>query len=650
MPTRSKAIDQAIIDYCTETIDNILSRLPELHIGIVGDFCLDAYLVVDTAASETSLETGLSTQPVRKQRYSLGGAGNVAANLKAMGIGTVRTFGVTGDDPFGRQMRLIMGEAGILAAELLVQGDEWDSHVFAKVLIGEEEQPRLDFGNFNRLQSDTAVRLLADLQRWLPEMDILIVNQQVFRGIHSDSFRKQLIDMLERHPQVLSIVDSRSYSADYSACLRKINDREAAAQCGQEPSLGEEIPLEKARNYGEALFQRWGKPLFLTRGDRGCLVCEADGCFEIPGLLLVSRTDTVGAGDSFLAGAAAALAAGSNRRQAAEFANLAAGVTVQKLFVTGTASPQEILSLAEEANYRYHPELAALPHKARFYRHSEIEIVNQSPGARRVTHAIFDNDGTISTLRQGWEEVMEPVMIRSILGERWQGVDDTSYNRVRERVRGYIDRTTGIQTLVQMLGLVEMVRELGYVPEEKILDERAYKEIYNRELLERVNQRIDKIRTGELGPSDFTLKKAIDFLQVLHQRGVRLYLASGTDQEDVVREAEILGYADLFEGRIYGSIGDIKHEPKRKVLESILADIDLGEGEQFVTFGDGPVEIQETRKLNGLAVGVSSDEVRRYGLNPVKRSRLIQAGADLIVPDFSQTGKLLELLFPKQEG
>jgi len=117
----------------------------------------------------------------------------------------------------------------------------------------------------------------------------------------------------------------------------------------------------------------------------------------------------------------------------------------------------------------------------------------------------------------------------------------------------------------------------------------------------------------------------------------------------VVREAEILGYAELFEGRIYGAIGDIKHEPKRKVLESILADIDLGEGEQVVTFGDGPVEIQETRKRNGLAVGVASDEVRRYGLNPVKRSRLIQAGADLIVADFSQTGKLLELLFPEPE-
>jgi rfaE bifunctional protein kinase chain/domain len=633
-----------------ENIEDLLARLPDLHIGVIGDFCLDAYFIVDMSASEISLETGLGTQPVAEQRYSLGGAGNVAANLKAMGVGTVRSFGVTGDDPFGRQMRRIMGEAGILDSELLVQEDVWDTHVFTKVHIGEKEQPRLDFGNFNRLQSETAARLLSDLKRRLPELDILVVNQQVFRGIHNDSFRKRLITLLAKHRDVLSIVDSRSYSAEFTSCLRKINDREASALCGIEWAIEQAIPLEEAREYGASLYRRWNKPLFLTRGDRGCLVCDPDGCHEVPGLLLLSRTDTVGAGDSFLAGAAAALAAGFSPREAAEFANLVAGVTVQKLLITGTASSEEILSLAAEANYRYHPELASLPLKARFYRDSEIEIVNELPGGRRITHTIFDNDGTISTLRQGWEEVMEPVMIRSILGDRWQEIDKSAHHRVRERVRSYIDRTTGIQTLVQMLGLVEMVREFGYVPAEQILDEHGYKEIYNRELLLRIDERIDKIRTGELGTEDFTLKKATDFLQALHERGVKLYLASGTDQDDVVREAEILGYAELFDGRIYGAIGDIKHEPKRKVLESILADIDLGEGEQIVTFGDGPVEIQETRKRNGLAVGVASDEVRRYGLNPVKRSRLIQAGADLIVPDFSQTEKLLEFLFPKQEG
>jgi rfaE bifunctional protein kinase chain/domain len=633
-----------------KNIEDLLARLPELHIGIIGDFCLDTYFFVDMSASETSLETGMATRPVTKQRYSLGGAGNVAANLKAMGVGTVRSFGVTGDDPFGRQMRRIMHDTGIVDSELLEQKIGWDTHVFTKILIGEQEQPRLDFGNFNRLHSATADRLLSDLERWLPQLDILIVNQQVFRGIHSDGFRQRLIALLAKRRDVLSIVDSRSFSAEFSPCLRKINDREAAALCGTERAIEEEIPLEEAREYGASLYKRWEKPLFLTRGDRGCLICDPDGCHEVPGLLLLSRTDTVGAGDSFLAGAAAALAAGSSPREAAKFANLVAGVTVQKLFITGTASPEEILSLAAEANYRYHPELAALPQRGRFHQDSEIEIVNEPPGSRRITHAIFDNDGTISTLRQGWEEVMEPVMIRSILGDRRREIDETGYHRVRERVRGYIERTTGIQTLVQMLGLVEMVREFGYVPEEQILNEHRYKEIYNRELLLRIDKRLDKIRRGELGIEDFTLKRAVDFLQALHERGVELYLASGTDQDDVAREAEILGYAGLFEGRIYGSIGDIKHEPKRKVLESILADIDLGEGEQVVTFGDGPVEIQETRKRNGLAVGVASDEVRRYGLNPVKRSRLIQAGADLIVPDFSQTGKLLEFLFPKQEG
>jgi len=629
-----------------EKISRLLAELPKLRIGIIGDFCLDAYFVVDMSVSETSVETALATRPVSQQRYSLGGAGNVADNLKAMGVGTVRTFGVTGEDPFGRQMRRIMAKAGITDSELLVQNCRWDTHVFTKILVGGEEQPRLDFGNFNELQEETANRLLSDLERQLPQLDILIINQQVFRGIHTDRFRKKLIALLGGHTELLSIVDSRSYSTEFAPCLRKINDREAAALCGKERSIEDRISLEEAREYGTSLYRCWQKPLFLTRGDRGCLVFDAEGCQEIPGLLLVSRIDTVGAGDSFLAGAAAALAAGCSIQEAAEVGNLVAGVTVQKLFVTGTASPEEILTLAAQANYRYHPELAAAPQKARYYQDSEIEIVSELPCIGRITHAIFDNDGTLSTLRQGWEEVMEPVMIRSILGDEWRKVEESIYRKVRERVRSYIERTTGIQTLVQMVGLVDMVREFSFVPEQKILDEHGYKALYNRELMEAVNRRLDKMRRRELSEADFILKGASEILRALHHRGVRLYLASGTDQRDVEREAEILGYAELFAGRIYGAIGDIYHEPKRKVLESILTDIKLNEGDQVATFGDGPVEIQETRKRKGIAVGVASDEICRWGLNLRKRSRLIQAGADVVLADFSQYEKLLELLFP----
>jgi len=84
-------------------------------------------------------------------------------------------------------------------------------------------------------------------------------------------------------------------------------------------------------------------------------------------------------------------------------------------------------------------------------------------------------------------------------------------------------------------------------------------------------------------------------------------------------------------------------EAKRLMIERILREHDLG-GAALTTFGDGPVEIRETRKRGGVAVGVASDEVRRFGLNAAKRSRLIRAGADLIVPDFTQHHGLLEVL------
>ena len=87
------------------------------------------------SASEISLETSLPTLPVGQQRYTLGGAGNVAANLKAMGVGMVRSFGVTGDDPFGWQMRRIMAEAGIIDDQLLVQNQSWQRQLAERELV-----------------------------------------------------------------------------------------------------------------------------------------------------------------------------------------------------------------------------------------------------------------------------------------------------------------------------------------------------------------------------------------------------------------------------------------------------------------------------------------------------------------------------------
>jgi phosphoglycolate phosphatase-like HAD superfamily hydrolase len=264
----------------------------------------------------------------------------------------------------------------------------------------------------------------------------------------------------------------------------------------------------------------------------------------------------------------------------------------------------------------------------------------------QIKHALFDNDGTISTLRQGWEQIMAPVMIKAILGDKYQTVSETLYNRVKNHVLEYIDKSTGIQTILQMEALVEMVKELGLVPADKILDKFGYKEIYNEALMQLVNQRIEKLKRGELDVSDYTVKGGVQFLKTLRKRGVKLYLASGTDHQDVVAESKVLGYAELFDGRIYGAIGDVTKCSKKMVIERIMTENRL-EGPELAVFGDGPVELRECRKREGIAVGVASDEIRRHGLNIEKRTRLVKAGAHIIVPDFSGQEQLLKVLFPE---
>ena len=627
----------------TELVE-LLEKIRGVRIGILGDFCLDVYLLMEPGAAEVSIETGLSTRPVRNQRYSLGGAGNVASNLQAMGAGHLSVFGVIGRDPFGDEMTRLLTAKGVDTSGLLTQVENWDTHVYVKPYEREQEQHRIDFGGFNQLHPATAENLLAKLSAALGELDIVIINQQIVHGVHTREFREALRALIGSNPGTPFIVDSRNFLDEYAGAIRKLNVAEGGRLLGAGGPAPDLLDLREMERMSSALYRRWGKPVFLTRGEHGCVICDERGFREIPGLLILSPVDPVGAGDSMLAGIAAALAAGAEPYRAAELGSLVAGVTVQKLMQTGTASPDEILKLGSDPDRRYRPDLACYPHRAQYHPGTEIEIVSSLPAESRFTHAIFDHDGTISTLRQGWEEIMEPMMVSAILGAREREADNALHDHVVAAVRSYIDKTTGIQSLVQMKGLIILVRQFKCVPESEILDAPGYKQRYNEELLTMVNGRIRKLERGELGVEDFTIKKAVNFLKALHARGVLLYLASGTDQEDVEREASILGYRSLFGGRIYGAVGDIAKEAKRIVLERILSDIGESASARLLTFGDGPVEIRETHKRGGYAVGVASNEIRRHGLNLSKRTRLIEAGADLIIPDFCQLDQLLPLV------
>jgi phosphoglycolate phosphatase-like HAD superfamily hydrolase len=170
-----------------------------------------------------------------------------------------------------------------------------------------------------------------------------------------------------------------------------------------------------------------------------------------------------------------------------------------------------------------------------------------------------------------------------------------------------------------------MVREFGIVPPDKVLDRFGYKRIYNDALMEMVNERVAKLKRGQLDVTDFTIKGAVEFLQALRDRGVTLYLASGTDHADVVAEAEALGHAKFFNGGIYGAVGDIDSCSKKMALDRILKENNL-QGPELAVFGDGPVELRESRKRGGLAIGVGCRRDPPVRMNLDKRTRLIRRG------------------------
>jgi len=253
----------------------------------------------------------------------------------------------------------------------------------------------------------------------------------------------------------------------------------------------------------------------------------------------------------------------------------------------------------------------------------------------KITGALFDFDGTISLVREGWQPIMTQMMVEILLKTPRHEPED----QLTKLVSDYIDELTGRQTMYQMIRLAEEVEKRGGMPE----DPSEYKKRYIELLEKHIADRLESLRTGHSDPADFFVPGAKEFLELLHAQGVALYLASGTDEHFVRREAQLLGVANLFK-TIAGAQEQYLTFSKKIAIERILRENAI-DGTKLAVFGDGFVEIEEAKKVGAFAIGVASDEVSRSGqINEWKQRRLTDAGADLIVPDFSDPGPIFTLL------
>ena len=261
-----------------------------------------------------------------------------------------------------------------------------------------------------------------------------------------------------------------------------------------------------------------------------------------------------------------------------------------------------------------------------------MEIIRKTRPAAPLRAAIFDFDGTLSLIREGWQQIMIPYFNEVLnVTPHQESLEDIAHC-----VREFVDLLTGKQTIYQCIRLAEEVTRRGGTPLEPL----AYKAEYHRRLSERIAGRIAELKSGG-DPEKHTVPGSYQVLEMLRNRGMTLYLASGTDEIYVREEAELLQLTQYFDGgtgtpvsNIYGAKDDYKTFSKAMVIARIIEEQKLN-GPELVGFGDGYVEIENISKINGFAVGVASNESERCGIDEWKRSRLINAGADWIIPDFT---------------
>ena len=322
---------------------NILQSVPKLRIGVIGDFCLDVYWHADMRRSELSRETPHFPLPIVEERLSPGGAGNVAANLCALRPDAVPCIGLVGKDWRGSALLETLAAVGADTSTLLASRDRVTNTYIKPLRKGLTdvvyEDPRLDFTNYTPTSPEDEHRLLQALEQLAPKLEVLCVCDQMPFGCITPAIRQRLSKLGEAGLNV--VVDSRDHILEYSHVIIKPNAIEACRALNL-PVTTKLAPLMEA---APSLEKQTGKPVIITNGEQGCVLCENGACSHIPAINVTGEIDICGAGDTFLAAFVCAIGTGAPLQTAAKLACRASAITIRKLKTTGTATPEEILAL-----------------------------------------------------------------------------------------------------------------------------------------------------------------------------------------------------------------------------------------------------------------------------------------------------------------
>ena len=329
------------------------------RIGVLGDLMLDRY--VWGTATRLSPEAAVPVVDFVEETSVLGGAGNVAANVAALG-GHAEMFGVVGKDDYAAALATSLRKAGIAQQGVLTDAAR-QTTVKTRIIARHQQIVRVDRETRAALSADVAGKLARRVAAALAKLDALVLSDYD-KGVISDDLADRVLQAAHKASVPVFVKPKTSRLYAYRGARAIVCNRKEAGFFATR-TLESDGAVEQA---GRDLLAKFGcAAMIITLGEKGMRVFEDDrkDSFFVPatgrevtyarvGLPGIEHGatgrqvfDVTGAGDTVVATLAIAAAAGADMRDAAMLANAAAGVVVGKLG-TSTCSPQELLAALQE--------------------------------------------------------------------------------------------------------------------------------------------------------------------------------------------------------------------------------------------------------------------------------------------------------------
>jgi rfaE bifunctional protein kinase chain/domain len=325
----------------TADTERLLQSLPKLagkRILVIGDVFLDEYIT--GRATRLSREAPIPVLEFEERRYVPGGAANPSNNIVALG-GTAYQAGVIGDDEAGQTLLARLQEAGIDTAAVVTDPSRPTTTKTRIVALGSLRFPQ-QLARIDRLDRAPVIgevqrAIVTHLEALVPQIDAVLISDYRTGGA-SKAVVTASLRLARRHGK-LATVDSQGNLHKFSGFdLVKCNQHEAEAVLGQ--TLSNEDDFREAQQ--QLLAELEVQAILITRGPDGMSLMGRDQPYaRIPAANVSEVFDVTGAGDTVIAVATLALAAGLDLLSAAYLANYAAGLVVRKLG-NATATPAEL--------------------------------------------------------------------------------------------------------------------------------------------------------------------------------------------------------------------------------------------------------------------------------------------------------------------